>query len=77
MKKEALVFSHYFFLNYRCSLGACRQHRVTLHRNIKGDSKKEYSKLGGYFFPKDKINILEEYRSKIIVSEGPVPIDLS
>ena len=39
LKKEALVFSHYFFLNYRCSLGACRQHRVTLHRNIKCGSK--------------------------------------
>ena len=36
-----------------------------------------YSKPGGYVFPKDKIKILEEYRSKIIVSEGPVPMDLS
>ena len=24
LEKEALVFSHYFFLNYKCNLGACR-----------------------------------------------------
>ena len=54
-----------------------KQNKVTLHRNIKSDNKKEYSKPGGYVFPKDKIKILEEYKSKIIVSEGPVPMDLS
>ena len=48
-----------------------------MHRNIKSDNKKEYSKSGGCVFPKDKINILEEYKSKIIVSEGQVPMDLS
>ena len=48
-----------------------------MHRNIKSDNKKEYSKSGGCVFPKDKINILKEYKSKIILSEGQVPMDLS
>ena len=54
-----------------------KQNKVTLHRNIKSDNKKEYSKTGGYVFPKDKIKILEEYKQKLIIEQGPVPMDLS
>jgi len=39
-------------------------------RNFKHDNKKEYSKPGGYHFPDERVQVLKEYRTKLIVEEG-------
>ena len=49
----------------------------TLHRNIKSDNKKIFSKPGGYKFSKENVVALQEYRQKLTVEDGPVPMDLS
>jgi 20S proteasome subunit beta 2 len=48
-----------------------------LYRNIKSDNKKMFSKPGGYSFDKDKLTVLAEYKQKLHVENGPVPMDLS
>jgi len=49
----------------------------TLYRNIKSDNKKEFSKPGGYKFKKENVVTLQEYKHKLTVEDGPVPMDLS
>ena len=39
--------------------------KVQYLRNIKSDNSKVYSKPGGYKFPKDRVNVLETYKTKI------------
>lgn len=51
--------------------------KVNHIRGVKTDNKKVYSKPGGYTFAKDKIVVLEEYKTKIVVEEGEQPMDLS
>ena len=51
--------------------------KYTMYRNIKSDNFKAYSKPGGYTFDKDKLVCLGEYKNKIVVEEGPQPMDLS
>ena len=48
-----------------------------MNRNIRSENKKMFSKPGGYAFDKDKLTILAEYKNKIKVEDGPVPMDLS
>ena len=45
--------------------------KVEMFRNIKSDNYKVFSKPGGYKFNKDRVVILEEYKKKISVEEGP------
>ena len=54
-----------------------KKDKVTKHRNIKSDNFKIFSKPGGYTFDKDKLTVLAEYKNKIVVEDGPVPMDLS
>ena len=51
--------------------------KVDMYRNIKTDNKKIFSKPGGYTFNKDRVNILEEYKSKLVVQNVEMPMDLS
>ena len=53
-----------------------KQGKVTMYRNIKSDNKKVFSKPGGYNFPKDRVQILEEYKAKLIEEPGTA-MDLS
>lgn len=54
-----------------------KKDKHTLYRNIKSDNKKIFSKPGGYAFDKDKLTVLGEYKQKLLVEDGPVPMDLS
>ena len=49
----------------------------TMYRNIKSDNKKIFAKPGGYKFKKENVVCLQEYKHKLTVEEGPVPMDLS
>jgi len=51
--------------------------KVEMFRNIKSDNKKVFSKPGGFKFNKDRVVILEEYKSKLVVENAPQPMDLS
>ena len=51
--------------------------KVEMFRNIKSDNKKVFSKPGGYQFDKKRVVILEEYKKKLVVEDGPQPMDLS
>jgi len=44
--------------------------KVEMFRNLKHDNHKVYSKPGGYQFRKDRVQVLEEVRQKIVVEEG-------
>jgi len=39
-------------------------------RNLKHDNFKVFSKPGGYQFKKDRVQVLEEFRHKLVVEEG-------
>lgn len=51
--------------------------KVDMYRNIKSDNKKIFSKPGGYTFKKERVNILEEYKQKLVVENVEMPMDLS
>ena len=48
-----------------------KKDKVDMHRNIKSENKKMFSKPGGFKFNKDKVVILEEYKKKLVVEDGP------
>jgi hypothetical protein len=50
---------------------------VVMHRNLKHDNFKKYSKPGGFSFEKGATTVLDEFRVKFEVSTGAVPMDLS
>ena len=54
-----------------------KKDKVDMYRNIRSDNKKVFSKPGGYKFAKDRVVVLEEYRSKLVVEDAPQPMDLS
>ena len=39
-------------------------------RNFKHDNQKVFSKPGGYKFRKDRVQVLEEIRQKIVIEKG-------
>lgn len=49
--------------------------KVEYMRNLKQDNKKLFEKPDGYKFRKDKIQVLEEFKQKLVVEN--VPMDLS
>jgi len=51
--------------------------KVEMFRNIKSDNSKVFSKPGGYTFKKERVEVLNEYRMKLVVEEGEQPMDLS
>jgi hypothetical protein len=51
--------------------------KVDMHRNIKSDNRKMFSKPGGYTFNKERVVVLEEYKQKLIVEPAEMPMDLS
>jgi len=46
-------------------------------RNLKHDNFKMFSKPEGYSFRKDRVQVLEEFRHKIVIEEGEQPMELS
>lgn len=46
-------------------------------RNIKHDNHKIFSKPSGYKFDEKRVQVLDEFRQKFEVVEGPKPMDLS
>ena len=50
--------------------------KVEMHRNLKHDNKKMFSKPDGYQFRKDNVKVLQEFRHKLIIEEGEQPMEL-
>ena len=48
--------------------------KVESFRNFKTDNFKVYSKPEGYKFRADKVQVLEEYRHKVLVQQGEQPM---
>ena len=46
-----------------------KKNKVQMFRNIKSDNFKVFSKPGGFKFDKAKVNVLEEYRQKLVVED--------
>lgn len=53
-----------------------KKDKVDFFRNIKSDNKKVFSKPGGYTFNKDRVVVLEEYRTKLVVENAAQPMEL-
>ena len=45
-------------------------------RSYKHDNFKIYSKPGGYSFPAGTTEVIEEYRHKLLISDGDAPMEL-
>jgi 20S proteasome subunit beta 2 len=45
-------------------------------RNIKSDNHKMFSKPGGYQFKKERVQVLEEYRRKLVVENVEIPMEM-
>jgi hypothetical protein len=41
-----------------------------MFRNIKSDNKKVFSKPGGFKFDPKRVQVLEEYRQKLVVADA-------
>lgn len=50
--------------------------KVDYHRNIRSDNKKMFTKPGGYTFPKERVQVLEEYKQKLVITSAEVPMEL-
>ena len=76
---KAIEAGIYFDLGSGSNVDVCviKKDKVTMHRNIKSDNSKVFSKPGGYTFKKDRVQVLEEYKQKLVVSDAPQPMDLS
>lgn len=51
--------------------------KVEMLRNYKHDNFKMYQKPEGYKFKPERVQVIEEFRHKIVVEEGEQPMDLS
>lgn len=51
--------------------------KVEYLRNYKHDNKKIYSKPEGYKFRKERVEVINEFRHKLIVEEGEKPMEIS
>ena len=58
-----------------------QRNKVEYLRNLKHDNQKVYSKPEGYTFRKDRVQVLEENRhkllDKIVVQEGEQPMEIA
>jgi 20S proteasome subunit beta 2 len=50
--------------------------KVEYLRNLKHDNAKVFSKPDGYSFRKDRVQVLEEFRHRLVVSEGEQPMEI-
>ncbi len=53
-----------------------KRNSAVMHRNLKSENFKMFSKPGGYQFDKEKIKVIEEMRHKLVVEEGEQPMEL-
>ncbi|CDW75801.1 proteasome subunit beta type [Stylonychia lemnae] len=53
------------------------RNKYEMLRNIKHDNFKVFSKPGGYQFKKDRVQVVEEFKHKLVVEAGEQPMDLS
>jgi 20S proteasome subunit beta 2 len=51
--------------------------KVEMFRNLKHDNHKVFSKPDGYQFKKERVQVIEEFRHKVIIEQGDMPMDLS
>lgn len=54
-----------------------KRKEVEYLRNIKSDNHKIFSKPGGYKFDKDRVQVVDEFKQKFEVVEGPQPMELA
>jgi|DEB0MinimDraft_12_1074336.scaffolds.fasta_scaffold68386_2 20S proteasome subunit beta 2 len=50
--------------------------KTTYTRGYKSDNHKMFVKPDGYTFKKERVQVLEEYKHKLIVEDGGVPMEL-
>ena len=50
--------------------------KVEFLRNYKSDNKKMYEKPGGYKFNPERVKVLEEYRTKLVVTPAAEPMQI-
>jgi 20S proteasome subunit beta 2 len=76
---DAIEAGIYYDLGSGSNVDICviKKDKVEMFRNIKSDNKKIFSKPGGYTFNKERVNILEEYKQKLVVEAAEMPMDLS
>lgn len=53
------------------------KNKVESLRNYKHDNFKVYSKPGGYEFKKERVQVIEEFKHRLIVQNAEQPMDLS
>lgn len=59
------------------NLCVIKKGKVDQFNHIRADNKKQYEKPGGYKFKKERVQVINEYRTKLVVEEGEQPMDLS
>jgi 20S proteasome subunit beta 2 len=76
---DAIEAGIYYDLGSGSNVDICviKKDKVNMFRNIKSDNKKVFSKPGGYTFDKARVQILEEYKQKLVVESAEMPMDLS
>ena len=47
-----------------------------MFRNLKSDNRKVFERSSAFQFKKDKVQVIKEYKHKIEVSSGPMPMEL-
>lgn len=50
--------------------------KTTYMRGYKSDNHKMFNKPDGYTFKKERVQVLNEYKHKLVVEEGAVPMEL-
>ena len=51
--------------------------KVEYKRPVKSDNRKIFAKPDGYQYRADRVQVLEEYKHKLVVSQGDQPMDLN
>ena len=77
---KAIEAGVYYDLGSGHNVDVCvinKEGKADFRRNFKHDNHKVFSKPGGYTFNKERVEVLEEYKHKLIVEEGEQPMDLS
>ena len=67
---RAIEAGVYFDLGSGSNVDVCviKKGKVDYYRNLKSDNYKMFSKPGGYTFKKEKVQVLEEYKRKLVVA---------
>ena len=76
---KAIEAGIYHDLGSGSNLDVCviKKGKVEMFRNLKSDNFKIFSKPEGYNFRKDRVQVLEEYKHKLVESKGEFPMQLS